>query len=393
MNSSPADGSAASRSPRVMLLTPQFWISGTVTLARELQRGLPGAVIACATRSGRPSTMWGRDVTAIKRATATAWTPDLTAGATELLAIMRESFDVVHVTEPDIPAGHRDWWHDLLERIPIPWTLTLNGNVYPDVRWDRIITARNFTRVVWHTPGHVPPELRDARYPVDIVSLPRPYTLRHDAGAQLSRGRHPLFDDGPIVGTHCRIAPDKGVALVAALARHVGARVCIDGAPQGGAMPYTLELQRRYRAGPQLPAEARWTAGPLPGHLAYLGAFSEGVSVARAHDVHVSATRLNFSAGHEYSLLEAVDAGCVIVQPEHMTERLDGFTQYTYPWERRGVVGALRAEHAPLTHAVREAIAHHEAGYDQSVNRTLIQRHHDPTRLVEAFDDVLLAVI
>ncbi len=388
--------------PRVMLLAPQYWISGTVTLARELQRGWPPewgrASIACATRSGRPSALWGHEQRAIKRASATAWTPDITGTAGDIISIALESFDVIHVTEPDIPATHRDWWHDLLERLPVPWTLTLNGNTYPDVDWQRIINARKFTGVVWHTPGHVPPELRDARRPLRIVSLPRPYTLRHDVSAQLPRLAHPVFALGrresPVIGTHCRIAPDKGVALVAALARHIGACVCVDGAPQAGAMPYTLTIQRSYLPeDDHVPAEARWVSDIGPGRVSYMGSFTDGVVVAREHDVHVSATRLGFSAGHEYSLLEAVDAGCVIVQPEHMTESGCPLNQHTYPWDRRGVVGALLEEHRALSDAVRDAVLAHESWYDQSRNRTLVAEHHDPGRLVRAFMDEVLSVI
>ncbi len=387
--------------PRVMLLAPQFWISGTVTLARELQLGWPAdrqPVIACPTRSGRPSTQWGRDVGAIRRATHTSWKPDIMGTAEGVLEVARDAFDLVHVTEPDIPAAQRDWWHDTLERLPVPWTLTLNGNTYPDVDWQRIINARRFTGVVWHTPGHVPPELRDARRPLRIVSLPRPYTLRHDVSAQLPRLAHPVFAlerrESPVIGTHCRIAPDKGVALVAALARHIGACVCVDGAPQAGAMPYTLTIQRSYLPeDDHVPAEARWVSDIGPGRVSYMGSFTDGVVVAREHDVHVSATRLGFSAGHEYSLLEAVDAGCVIVQPEHMTESGCPLNQHTYPWDRRGVVGALLEEHRALSDAVRDAVLAHESWYDQSRNRTLVAEHHDPGRLVRAFMDEVLAVI
>lgn len=389
--------------PRVMLLAPQFWISGTVTLARELQLGWPAdrqPVIACPTRSGRPSTQWGRDVGAIRRATHTSWKPDIMGTAEGVLEVARDAFDLVHVTEPDIPAAQRDWWHDTLERLPVPWTLTLNGNTYPDVRWDRILASRHFTGVVWHTPGHVPPELRDARRPMKIVSLPRPYTLRNPVDAHLPRAHHPTYDGvGPVIGTHCRIAPDKGVAPVAALAMHVGANVCLDGAPQAGAMPYTLTIQRTYLGEESMvPAEARWHAlveneRGERGALYYEGAFADGREVARHHDVHVSATRLGFSAGHEYSVLEAVDSGCSVVQPEHMTEPDCPLVQHTYPWERRGVVGALSSEHRPLSDAVRDALRAHESWYDQSCNRALVARHHDSARLVRAFMDEVLTVI
>src|SRR5690606_40797923 len=66
------------------------------------------------------------------------WSSDVCSSdlgtADDIISTALESFDMIHVTEPDIPATHRDWWHDLLERLPVPWTLTLNGNTYPYVR-------------------------------------------------------------------------------------------------------------------------------------------------------------------------------------------------------------------------------------------------------------------
>lgn len=379
--------------PRVMLLAPQYWISGTVTLARELQRGWPTdwpkPSIACATRSGKPSTMWGRDVSSIKRATATAWRPDITGTADDVINVARTSFDLVHVTEPDIPATQREWWHDLLDRLPVPWTLTLNGNPYPDVDWRRILNSPRFTGVVWHTPGNVPPELSEASW-VELVSLPRPYTLQYKTHTSLPRLAHSAYADGQVVGTHCRVAPNKGVALVLALSEHLGVQVCLDGAPQAGAAPYTIVLQQRYLGKENTVApEAQWSTE----RVHYAGPFSDGVTVARTHDVHVSATRLGFSAGHEYSLLEAVDAGCVIVQPEHMTESGCPLMQHTYPWERRGVVGALNDEYKPLSDVVRAAISWDGSWYDQSHNRALVARHHDPDRLVREFWNAVASVI
>src|SRR5690606_41568224 len=93
------------------------------------------------------------------------------------------------------------------------------------------------------------------------------------------------------------------------------------------------------------PAYARSVSDIRPERVSFMGSFTDGVDVAREHDVHVSATRLGFSAGHECSLLEPVAAGCIIVQPEHMTESGCPLNQHPYPWDRRGVVGALLTEH------------------------------------------------
>lgn len=379
--------------PRVMLLAPQYWISGTVTLTYEMRlgwpMGWPRARIACPTKSGRPSTQWGRPASEIRRATSTGERPEITGSADDIYRIARESFDMIIVTEPDIPASHRDWWHGLLERLPVPWALVLNGNRYPDVRWDRIIEAPKFTGVVWHTPGHMPQELIDVK--ATIVSLPRPYTLKYAVRDQLRRRWHPVYGNRTVVGTHCRVAPDKGVALVAALSKHIQANVCIDGAPQAGAVPYTLAIQRRYLPDEYfVPAEARWTTpsyiGPN-GCLHYTGPFTAEMTPARHHDVHVSATHRGFSAGHEYSVLEAIDAGCVIVQPRHMSEPECGLRQYTYEWEQRGVVGALQNEHVGLSKAVRAALidAESPSGYGQRYNREAVQLHHDPDRLIRTF--------
>jgi len=390
---------------RVMLLAPQFWTSGTVTLARQLQAGWPDGWarprIACPTKSGKPSKRWGRDSTSMRRADSTPWMPDIVGSPSDIARIARESFDVVHVTEPDAPGTQRWWWHELLQSIPVPWSLTLNGNAYPDVSWNHVLRSTNFTGVVWCTPGHIPPELRVPSprigQPV-LMQLPRPYALRHPVDAQLPRASHVIrsHNGAHVVGTHCRIAPDKGIALIAALARHTPAHVCLDGAPQAGAMPYTLALQQRYvPEDDRVPAEARWLVtssdrSRLRGSLCYNGAFTDGVIVAQHHTVHVSATRYGFSAGHEYALLEAIDAGCLIVQPQHMIELECDLRQYSYDWSKRGIVGALTDEHRGLSLAVNAALHDAHSSYDQSHNRRRVAEYHNTERLVKTFTSEVL---
>lgn len=391
--------SAATSSPRVMLLAPQYWISGTVTLARQMQRGWPSdwstPPIACPTKSGRASTQWGRAASRIMRATSTTWQPDITGTADDIVDLAKQSFDFVHITEPDISKTSRHWWHDLLDRLPIPWSLTLNGNVYPNVQWQRIIDAPNFSGVVWRTPGNVPAELLHARHKIRIIPLARPYVMQHSVAAQLPRVRCDVFlNDVPIIGTHCRIAPDKGTASIAALAKHIGANVCIDGASQAGAMPYALMLQQSVLdESERVAAHKSWTTRPMPGQVHYHGAFSDGVLTALHHDVHVSNTRLGFSAGHEYSLLEAIDAGCVIVQPTHMIERECSLRQFTFPWIRYGTIGAFNHAHEPLAHAVKAALRASTSCYDQSTNRALIAAHHDPEQLIRTFYSEIMSTV
>lgn len=372
---------------RVMLLVPQFWISGTITLARELQRGWPSEwpqpVIAVATKSGKPSVHWGRPLGEIQRATSTAWKPDVSGTADEIITLLKQGeFDFVHVTDPSVTASYRDWFYDLLGRLPVSWTLQLNGNRYEDVNWSRVTESKTFGRVAYHTPGFVPPEL--LRSDVEILSLTRPYSLRNPVDAQLVR-----TSNQQLVGTHGRIAPDKGIAHVASLSRHLNANVCIHGACPAGASPYIYGFQDKY-LGHRVPAHHSWRGEEQGGTLRYAGVFSDGVEVAQHHAVHVSATRLGFSAGTEYSLLEAIDAGCRVVQPNHMKETTD-LHQHTYEWEPRGITGALRDPVPSLVGVMLAALR--EDIYDQSHNRRVVAAHHDPARIARALVDAVAARI
>lgn len=377
--------------PRVMLLAPQFWTSGTVTFAREMQLGWPPEwprpPIVCPTKSGRPSSLWGRSIDQIKRTTATTWEPDVTGTVDDVIRMAHEQFDLVYVTDPDIPRAHREWWYQLLERLPIPWTLTFNGNKYPDVQWNRIITAKKFSGVVWRTPGDVPPELCDNG--ITFVSLPRPYTMKYARNAHLLRVQHPIFHDVTIVGTHGCVAPTKGTASTLALSKHVGAHICLDGVLQAGAVLYATTIRQCYLDETDTTSsEISWVSSSskiAPGHVCYNGAFTYGIKTARHHDVHVSTTHREHSAGHEYALLEAIDAGCVIVQPKHMTEPQCKLIQHVYPYKSQGVINALKYEHTELSTAVVAAIQRVKNGYDQSINRTAIARYHNPHKLIRTF--------
>jgi hypothetical protein len=369
---------------KVLLLTPNFWTSGTVTFLRELQTGWPAEwprpPIAVPTRSGKRSVKWGRALADVKRADSTPWEPDICDTSERLVHLARE-YDLVHVNEAETTPATQEWWYELLERLDTPWTLQLHGNPYERVHWARLIHARRFTGVTWQTPGNLPAPLYESqvRGQVTLVELPRPWNPRTpitETGTWSPSDALP-----PRLGFHGRLAPDKGVAHVAALAKHLDLPVCLHGASPGGGFPYALGLQERYLGAQLHPAEAPWTATEVPLH--YAGPYEDGVRVSRRHAVHVSATRRGFSGGTEYTLLEAVDAGCRIVQPLHMREPGVHLQQFAYRWEPRGLKGALDDELTDLSVAVRAALD--VTDYDPSYNRTAIARHHEPARLARDF--------
>lgn len=375
---------------RVLLLTPNFWASGTVTFIRELQAGWPAEwprpVIATATRSGKRSSKWGRSVEQMKRADSTPWEPDVCDNRERLVEYSRE-FDLVHVNEVETRSSQQEWWYELLERLPVPFTVQLHGNRYAGVDWNRILSCRNFTGVVWQTPGNVPAPLAKTSR-VRLVPLPRPWTLKTPVD-------HPAtyrnaYGDRPVIGFHGRFAPDKGVAHVAAL----GDRwyTCLHGACPAGGYPFVYGLQRQLfgrlhtRA-----ADESWTfTYGVDSVIRYCGPYGDGVDVSRHHAVHVSATREGFSGGTEYTLLEAIDAGCRIVQPLHMLERADSIWSsspalrtWTYRWEPRGLKSAFTQPLVGLRDAVAAAVS--EDSYDASYNRKVVAVRHDPAHLARAF--------
>lgn len=375
---------------KVMLLVPNFWISGTVTFARELQFGWPGdwspaPPIVVPTRSGRPSTRWGKNPQEIKRADATAWSPDVWGTPDEIVRLAR-LYDLVHVNEVETTPAAQEWWYRTLEALETPWTVQLHGNRYSDVDWGRVARSPYFTGVVWQTPGNVPVDLA-VNSRVRLVSLPRPWNLRSQVDAPAPAPW--INSPGRLrVGFHGRLAPDKGVAHVAALARHCHADVCIHGASPGGGMPYAFGLQETY-LGQRRPAEKPWHTTYGSGSVTYCGPFADGFEVASHHDVHVSATRRGFSGGTEIALLEAIDAGCRIVVPNHMVEPTTQHElhQWTYEWEPRGLKTALRDELTSLTAATRAALA--AVNYDPAPNRRTVQARHNPARLAREFFSVV----
>lgn len=364
---------------KVLLLTPNFWTSGTVTFIRELQRGWPAEwpkpVIATVTKSGKRSSKWGRTVQQMTRADSTPWQPDVCDTRERLVEYSRE-FDLVHVNEVETRASGQEYWYELLERLPVPFTVQLHGNRYERVDWSRVRSARSFTGVVWQTPGNVPEGLR--RPGLHLVPIPRPWNLRPFVAPATS-------NTAPLVGFHGRLTPDKGAQYLAALARHACVDVCVHGASIGGGYPFAYGLQQtlfgeiRTRS-----ADAPWVWSACDGaSLRYEGPYADGVEVSRHHTVHVSATREGFSGGTEYTLLEAIDAGCTIVQPKHMLEPTSPLRGFTYEWEHRGLRGALKNPLESLTRAVQTALL--SSSYDAGYNRSVVAVRHDPANLARAF--------
>lgn len=363
---------------KVLLLTPNFWTSGTVTFIRELQAGWPvewpRPVIATATKSGKRSSKWGRVVSELKRADSTSWEPDVCHSREGMIEFATE-FDLVHVNEVETQENRQEWWYELLERLRTPFTVQLHGNRYERIDWLRVLRAPRFTGVVWQTPGNVPERLKLSSS-VRLVALPRPWNLRP------FRDRAHVENVPPLVGFHGRFAPDKGAAHVAALVDHARVDVCMHGASPGGGYPYAYGLQRHLFGDVIHSAESPWVWSTGFSQLNYEGPYSDGVEVSRHHAVHVSATRRGFSSGTEYTVLEAADAGCRIVQPRHMTEAGD-LHVYEYDWEPRGLVSAFRDPLDSLTRAVQTAVA--DSSHDPDYNRKVVASRHNPRNLARAF--------
>ncbi len=366
---------------KVLLLTPNFWTSGTVTFIRELQAGWPQEwprpVIATVTKSGKRSSKWGRTVQQLQRADSTPWEPDICDTRERIIEYATE-FDLVHVNEVETRASEQDYWYELLERLRTPFSVQLHGNLYSNVRWQRVLEAKSFTNIVWQTPGNVPTAL--IRRGVLLVPLPRPWNMK------------PFTDDveaDNVIGFTGRLTPDKGAAHVASLVKHARMNVCMHGASVGGGYPYGYGLQKHLFGEIKIKrAESPWTWSDGEHELHYAGPYADGVVVSQHHRVHVSATRSGFSGGTEYTVLEAINAGCRIVQPNHMIEPNSGLISWTYEWEHRGLVGAFKNPIPSLVDAVHAATA---AEHNPRYNRAVIEVRHNPQTLARAFFGVAMS--
>lgn len=327
---------------------PSSWVGH---VREGFRRGGNKADVVTFTKSGKPRKLWGEDGMRL----GNRWwhtVPDATVKQAEAAEFLR-GYDLVLLAEPrctteDKVAAKGDglpYYIEVLRDAGVRWTTALQGPMYNEKMapylpqlfaeagncWTGVILAHSATFV---------PE-GDRLPPHKLHVGPLPYQRR---------GPDEVPPLRQIIGSTGRVVPNKGQHLLA----WVGDKVAPWGIELHGASPvglgpnFTFELYEqlctvRGWKGPRITPLGRihgdvinpyaWYVQTEHGNgVSYFGGYNDALEVCSRFGIHVNLTGARFSHSLEYTTLEAIDAGCVIVAPGHiMTEPfkfagLPGFT-------------------------------------------------------------------
>ena len=357
---------------RVAILEPDPRICGAVTWALHVKPGLQRmgfeVEIVSPTKSGKAPNRWGVDPRPDHGARWSNWVPDAIPRHDAAAAYLRE-FDFVILPEPKssgpdkeaIKAKEKPPYIGWLEKCGRPFITALMGPQYgPQWHCDfmpDLFALPNFVPVIATSQrafADTNPALQDPR--IRYVEHPLPYQPVHPVDA--ARG------DFPIVGFTGRMMPNLGPQLLAAAASQIDAasvelwgsasvglganatyvlwKFMIENGWVGERLAHRLNCtncKRNYdgarmppggivcECGFRMNGEIRpsaWWVQKDGRQVSYFGAYVSEVETCARFNVHVDLTGHDYTWGLEkYTSLEAIDAGCIPVLPDHLN--INGF--------------------------------------------------------------------
>lgn len=317
---------------RICVYILDAMISGTTTLAFHLAQGLRDAghevTTLTSTKSGKQTVRWTRP-----DGGAQWWheAPNQTVAHRELVATF-DTFDFIIVN--DIASSTLDngkfepGYVNGLCYTTTPWTAVAHGNAY-DAKHaphftDLIASARGFT-------GSLLGCTAPYRYPdhelfskLQIINIRRPYQMVNDIDAPV-----PLSYGAGTIG---RYSTGKNLHVLGlSLPYYIDPAhlelwgACINSvAPTPSFLTYS-ELMKDGLISVQEPTTPNktspWCVNSVIGSLAYYGgAYSDPMVPLSRLRVFVNLTSATFSAGTEYTTMEAVDAGCLLLAAPPMID-------------------------------------------------------------------------
>ena len=374
------------------------------------------------TRSGKPSTTWGKMKPGIR------WwsSPMDRVGSIKKAGEILDEYDLVILNDVRTVMLDRDAlkgraylvptvpdYVTVLANTSTPFTFALHGNNYPpsEVPYaENLVALPNFTgTAITYSPTS--PALSQHLWPdVTWYESPLPYEPRLAVDAPT-----PLDDpDTDLhVGITGRYITVKGhhVLAVAAVNHMPSVRqVDIWGACSMSlaasasyktyeALRYTMNLHGERRGldptrwdtkagGDVIRHIPWWVEKPDGGKISYHGGYESSVDVCATLGVHVDLTTSDFSDGMEFSQFEAIDAGCLQVSVESMwsTDFAGEVVPSVGKWP--GELKLIKSERgqellASVGDAVERAVGKPRDEQLAAVrhNRAVLRTKHDPARI------------
>lgn len=430
---------------KIAIYYPEIRVGGPAAWSGHVAAGMRALGHECDlvafTHTGKPRRWWGRgDVSRLVKHSngfphGLHWWPQGMdrVGKNREAHLVLDEYDLVIIPEPKDSAADRNAVNDcknpryieILDRTKTPWTTALHGPQYQPEKAPYVNMlferASGFTGVL-ATPNmmycQTRPDVFDDRW--TYVERPLPFVATRSS------------DEAPkprslTVGMTGRVVANKGQHLMAHLCARMpdGWTTEIHGGCSLGNGPnFTYNVWEHMtefmgwsgeREGPQdrkpdgtmitvLAPHEWWVEDGLGHRCAYMGNYDDAVARCERLGVHVNLTANRFSNGLvEFVTLEAMDAGCVPVIPEHIHYGSGQFHVFD------------RIDHAPtlkMLHPDREPNQEQEADIDDFVdtihdacrtfgnakayrdlvahNREVLVSEHDPAAWCQALIEACL---
>lgn len=327
---------------KIAVFDPKPRICGPTTAAFAMRDGFRElghrADAISLTRSGKPTVHWGTVRTDVGFSFS-GFSPDRVEKFSDGARVFDE-YDLVYVSEPKCPpldrrskknatkAGTGEWVPEYVRALldsKTPWVTRLGGPLYDRNRAPHLATMlqRKPLLVLSDTTGCI----RSGKW----AGLHENKFMR-DPKVIKRRGGHDIVMHERI-GMIGRFIAQKGQHTLLAISHLQPWPVECWGASSTG-MGATFSFKTA-----NMMTKAGWTVvieepegigentkrkRPMPwratgkGDVRYMGGYADGVKVAKRLGVCVMLTGKNFSYGTECSMLEAMDAGCLVIAPKHL---------------------------------------------------------------------------
>jgi len=380
-------------------------VSGVTTFSFHLADGLREAghdvVTINSTKSGKETVRWSRT-----DGGARWWhqAPDITVPHDDLATLL-DDLDFVLLSDVTASTLPEHGYIDGFARTRTRWATFGHGNAYEKTPefLELIDKARSFSGIVFACTAPYSYDTHPLFGGMICIPIRRPYVPRLPVGEPLTQMRY--------AGTIGRFSTGKNLHLMAFswLHRPEPVDIVLNGATINSMRPCdsyltfeTLAAQDGVHTAVEPETKnktSEWIVNNYPNtppsHVHYAGAYTNAVSVARTLRAFLNLTSQTFSAGTEYTTMEAFDAGCMVAVPDGM---LDPGSKFGVGWlprieVPRGVVKG--ANETTLLKAIADKTAQMMAVPDPDrtmiaeYNRQVLRTEHSPLSVARVIEGVL----
>lgn len=403
---------------KIAIYEPLPRICGPVTWAGHLRTGFRKNGHECdivtTTKSGRPSSKWGEQN---KYIYGLLWSPILPDRTFKFPGRELDEYDLIILTEPRCSPQDREVFFGRVKKsLPTyievlgglkkaPWVTALHGWQYGEklspYLQNLLATPTFLNHALALSRDHVDHRFKEAG--VHVAVLPAlPYEPKREIDSPVPNPQNPT------VGLSGRLVSNKGPQLLTLLACEglIKCDVELWGASTVSKGPSPVndiyDLARNYGFEGELDDKRmvfkphRWKVEKGEQRIEYHGNYSDPVAMSERLTAQISFTSFGVNVMLEFVCLEALDAGCVGIYPEHLVPPTIPYDVFPFEFKTnapsisRGGIIKKKVDLEllkPVTSLINTAV---ELPYAERMrmaktNREILRDVHDPQKFARAF--------